>query len=296
MNQPPIQSSENQSIRLYLDLMKKALTDSLYIDDPMAQVVPLDPSKRRRFTRSIFSMLKSSLGKRGILLAEKQKVWYDAAEWSQDELENRRREGRDWPVRAHTMVGLERLDNIQYCAETIIAEQVPGDFIETGVWRGGATIFMKAILKAYAEERRRVFVADSFAGLPPPDGEAYPVDQGSDFHTWEELAISRQAVENNFRRYDLLDDGVVFLEGWFRDTLPTAPIEQIALLRLDGDMYESTIQALDALYHKVSPGGFMIIDDYHIDVCQRAVHDFLDSRGEKPEIKSAGTRGVFWRV
>jgi len=72
------------------------------------------------------------------------------------------------------------------------------------------------------------------------------------------LAVSLERVQDNFRRYGLLDRQVRFLKGWFRDTLPAAPIERLAILRLDGDLYESTIQALGALHGKVSAGGVVM--------------------------------------
>ncbi len=72
-----------------------------------------------------------------------------------------RMEGRDWPLLGHTMIGIKRLDNLQFCVERVLADDVPGDLIETGVWRGGATIFMRAILKAHGVTDRRVWVADS---------------------------------------------------------------------------------------------------------------------------------------
>ena len=75
-------------------------------------------------------------------------------------------EGRDWPARAHTMIGLKRLANVRECVERVLADNVPGDLIETGVWRGGTTIFMRAILKVHGVTDRLVWVADSFAGLP----------------------------------------------------------------------------------------------------------------------------------
>lgn len=84
------------------------------------------------------------------------------------------------------------------------------------------------------------------------------------FQRWQR-AYSRHSLEEvqeNFRRYNLLDDQVQFLKGWFCDTLPTAPIEKLAVLRLDGDLYESIMDGLNALYDKVSPGGFIIVDDY----------------------------------
>jgi hypothetical protein len=100
---------------------------------------------------------------------------YDAVD-----LQNRT-EGRVWPSRALTMVGLKRLDNIQACIEDVIRNNILGDLIETGVWRGGSTIFMRAVLKAYGIAGRRVWVADSFEGLPKPNAELYPADLG-DLH------------------------------------------------------------------------------------------------------------------
>jgi hypothetical protein len=207
-----------------------------------------------------------------------------------------RMEGLDWPTRAHSMIGVKRLQNLRECVEDVIRSEVPGDLIETGVWRGGATIFMRAILKAHGVSDRRVWVADSFAGLPSPDPTRYPDDQGSTLHTHPQLAVPQERVQDHFRRYDLLDDQVLFLKGWFRDTLPSAPIEHLAVLRLDGDLYESTIQALEALYDKVSPGGYVIVDDYGcVAACRQAVHDFRDARHIEDPIRPIDWSGVFWR-
>ena len=94
------------------------------------------------------------------------------------------------------------------------------------------------------------------------------------------LAIERSRVEGLFRAYDLLDGQVRFLEGWFAETLPTAEFSQLALLRLDGDLYSSTRDALLACYDRVTPGGFVIVDDYGaIPQCARAVTDFRAERG-----------------
>ena len=165
-------------------------------------------------------------------------------DWLYDQFDDPVRiEGRDWPERAHTMIGLKRLANVRYCVEDVLMRNVPRDFIETGVWRGGATIFMRAILKVHEVTDRLVWVADSFAGLPPPDLARYPFDRGITLHQFPQLAITLERVQDNFRRYGLLDEQVRFLKGWFRDTLPNAPIERLAVLRLDGDLYESTIQA-----------------------------------------------------
>jgi hypothetical protein len=204
--------------------------------------------------------------------------------------------GRDWPRQAHTMIGQRRLRNLRELIETAIRENIPGDLIETGAWRGGACILMRATLEAFADSERRVYVADSFHGLPPPDPENYPADLADRLHTFQQLSVSLDDVKANFVKYGLLDDRVIFLDGWFRDTLPAAPIEGLAVLRLDGDMYESTMEALTALYDKVSSGGFVIVDDYGcIEACRRAVHDFRDARGIADKIVDIDGWGVYWR-
>ncbi len=203
--------------------------------------------------------------------------------------------GKDWPAVAPTMIGAVRLNNVQQCIERVLADNVPGDLIETGVWRGGTVIFMRGLLKAYDVTDRTVWAADSFKGLPPPDEEKYPQDRWLHLEHFKELAISLDDVRRNFERYELLDDRVRFLEGWFKDTLPRAPITRLALMRLDGDLYESTMDALTNLYDRLSPGGFVIIDDYSIPACRQAVADFRHSRGIADDIVQIDWTGVYCR-
>jgi hypothetical protein len=207
----------------------------------------------------------------------------------------RRSLGRDWPAAAETMIGRVRMRNLRNLVERALLLGVEGDFIETGVWRGGACIYVKAIFEALGQSRK-VFVADSFRGLPPPDGSLYPADAGDTHFTYPELAVSREAVEANFRRYGLLDDQVVFIEGWFKESLPSAPVEKLCVLRLDGDLYESTIVALDALYHKVSPGGFVIVDDYLLAPCAQAVGDFRSKQRISEPLHEVDGAAVWWQV
>lgn len=207
-----------------------------------------------------------------------------------------RAEGRDWPAEAETMIGLRRLDNLEDCITDVLRRDVPGDLIETGVWRGGATIFMRAVLKAYGDADRVVWAADSFEGLPPPDPATYPADEGDKHWQKSQLAVSLDDVRDNFARYGLLDDRVRFLVGWFRDTLPDAPIERLSILRLDGDMYESTIVALRALYPKLSAGGYVIVDDYGaVKGCRAAVEDFRSECGITDALHEIDWSGVFWQ-
>ncbi len=204
--------------------------------------------------------------------------------------------GLDHPTVAHTMIGMKRLNNIQFCVEDVIKRNIPGDLIETGVWRGGATILMRALLKAYEETTRKVWVADSFEGLPPPNTEKYPSDKGHNLFKIDYLAVSLEEVRNNFRKYGLLDHQVVFLKGLFSATLPTAPIEKLSVLRLDGDLYESTMDALTTLYPKLSIGGYIIIDDYGaMPPCAEAVNDYRNQMEINDDtMEWIDQSGVFW--
>ena len=272
--------------RLYLGLMKRCLVNMIYPQSEELLSLATDAGVRGRSARTVLGRPSS------------HKVWPPLRD-AQGKLltlstENRM-EGRIWPLVAHTMIGLKRLDNLEFCIEQVITNGVVGDLIETGVWRGGATIFMRAMLKAYGVTDRRVWVADSFEGLPPPTGK-YPHDAASRLHEARELAVSLEEVKTNFDRYGLLDDQVRFLKGWFRDTLPAAPIERLAVLRLDGDMYQSTMDALVNLYPKLSEGGYVIVDDYGaIPACRQAVHDYRSANDITEEIRDIDWTGIFWQ-
>jgi len=216
--------------------------------------------------------------------------------WSPKVFDGQLRElGRDWPSKAHSMIGNRRMSNLRQITEFAIVNNISGDFIETGVWRGGACIMARAIMKAYGVTDRRVWVADSFCGLPTPNPK-YAADANDNHHQFSELAVSLEEVKSNFSKYDLLDDQVVFLKGWFSETLPKADIKSLAVLRLDGDMYESTLDGLVNLYDRVSCGGFVIVDDYGaVDGCKRAVTDFRNERGIEDLIQNIDGIGVFWR-
>lgn len=270
---------ETTSAELYLQLMKHCLTRMLWREKYRPLAKSLSGWRRLVMCPLQFLIRRAQL--------ELVQVEPDRADARQD--------GRDWPLEAETMVGLKRLDNLQHCVTSVIRQGIPGDLIETGVWRGGSSIFMRAILKAYGDTARKVWLADSFRGLPPPDPTRYPVDAGDTLWQYAELAIPMEQVQANFARYGLLDDQVAFLPGWFRDTLPAAPIERLAVLRLDGDLYESTMDALVALYPKLSAGGFVIVDDYGLPTCRAAVEDFRQAQGITDPIRLIDWTGAFWR-
>ncbi len=201
--------------------------------------------------------------------------------------------GLDWPSVAFTMVGTKRLSNFRKIIEFVIKQDIPGDIIETGVWRGGACIMARAVLHAYDVKDRKVIACDSFEGLPPPNAEKFPADSGALFHHYTDLSVSLETVKSNFAKFNLLDDQVVFLKGWFKDTMPTVKSEKISVLRLDGDMYESTIDPLIHLYDRIPDGGWVIVDDYHaVPASKIAVHDFLNSRKETPHMYEIDGSGV----
>jgi O-methyltransferase len=133
--------------------------------------------------------------------------------------------------------------------------------------------------------------------MPVPDPKKYPADGRDPLYLYNDcLAVPVEAVKRNFVKYGLLDERVRFLKGWFKDSLPNAPIDRISLLRLDGDLYESTMDILHSLYHKVSPGGYVIVDDYGaLDSCRAAIHDFRTQRGIAEPVVSIDWTGAYWR-
>lgn len=260
----------------YLDLMRRCLTRHDLGDD-LAPFVPTTPRRRRawRFLSKV--------------LARQRLMVFRAGSPSED----LRSTGGDWPVHAETMVGLRRLENLQRCIDQVLCDDIPGDLVETGVWRGGTAILMRAVLAARSAPDKVVWVADSFEGLPKPEHAA---DVGDLHWTQPYLAVSLTEVRANFERYGLLDERVRFLAGWFAETLPSAPIEQLSVLRVDGDMYGSTIDVLNSLYPKVVPGGYVIIDDYGaIPACKLAVDDYRADHGITEAIMDIDWTGVFWR-
>jgi O-methyltransferase len=267
--------TEHDVRSLYLDLIRRNLTRY----DMHERMPARWPLRRRLLLKTVNTLQPMLMG---------------ASPFGQ-----RKRElGLDWPADAETMIGMQRLTSLQRCVETVLDENIPGDLIECGVWRGGACILMRAVLAAYGDETRCVWLADSFAGLPRPDTARYKADNGilMRFDLMAPmLAVSESEVRANFQRYGLLDDQVRFLPGWFKDTLHDAPIERICVLRIDGDLYESTIQALDALYPRLSPGGFCIIDDYILKPCRQAVTDYRAKHGISAGIVDIDGTGVLWR-
>ncbi|AZQ64635.1 macrocin O-methyltransferase [Flammeovirga pectinis] len=269
--------------KLYISLLKKVLID--YHRIGIDEYSPLYPPKNPNLRFKILRVLDSFFRSRKLAITRIVRSNYED-----------RVNGNDWPIYADTMVGLKRLDNIEFCINDIIKNGIPGDLIETGVWRGGCTIFMNALLKLNNELHRNVWVADSFEGLPMPNVEKYKEDKGDYLYKMEELSINLDTVKNNFKKYDLLTQNVKFLKGWFKDTLSTDKIKKLSLLRLDGDMYESTMDSLTNLYPKLSIGGYIIIDDWGaVEACKKAVLDYRLEHKIDSEIIEIDHLSVFWK-
>jgi O-methyltransferase len=285
MNTTPITPCYESLRNEYFDLLKKCLTASLYPESSHFPMYARPGSRPYDFVRRAIAR---AFGKLNCRLYRMDPFNEEARE-----------RGLDWPSFGYSMIGIKRLSNLQECIETVLRENVPGDLIETGAWRGGACIFMRAILRAYDSERT-VWVADSFEGLPSataePDREFVRIKPNFNLAGHPYTSVSVEEVEENFRRFELLDGQVKFLKGWFKDTLPSAPIEELAILRLDGDMYESTMDVLTNLYVKVSHGGFIIVDDYHTwPTCKKAIDEFRVGHEIRESIEEIDGSGVYWR-
>lgn len=285
---------QNNVSALYVELLKKTLINEIYIENEM-----------KIFYLVSGLLFNTPVDLRCLVHPEKipNQIPSLVRQSKEDgtsinmvhQTENPKIESRNYTEFPHSMIGRKRMDNIQFCVETIMAENIAGDFLEAGVWRGGATIFMRALLSVFNDTTRNVWVADSFAGVPPPTLPQDTIDISK--NTLPILAVSLEEVQALFARYGLLDNQVKFLKGWFKDTLPAAPVKQLALLRADGDLYESTMDILNALYNKVSSGGFIIIDDYNEPNlgCKQAVDTFRQTHGITQPMTPIDPMAVYWR-
>lgn len=290
------QSVRDDLINRYLEVLKKSLLNELYIENE-ARIIQVISSRLNNEELDLKCLFDTKLDNEliKVLISIKQNGdFLIINKKDSDQSVTPARELRNLTELSHTMIGRKRLDNLQWCMKEILRHDIPGDFIETGVWRGGTTIFMRGFLASHDVKDRFVWVADSFEGVPP---SSYEEDKGVDLSAsvLPVLAVSLERVKELFSRYDLLDSQVKFLKGWFKDTLHTAPISKLSLLRLDGDLYESTMDALNALYDKVTPGGFIIIDDYgSVAPCKVAVDSFRKEKNIKNDLIPVDKHCVFW--
>lgn len=185
----------------------------------------------------------------------------------------------------YSMCGYKRLANVYDLATRAEEEHIAGAFVECGVWKGGCIGLMASVSRDFGSNRK-IVLFDSFEGLPEPtdrDGEdAHSYAGGRTLGKMESIGRCVGPLDTVkelfFERLGIDQSNVEFRQGWFNDTVPGsgASIGSIAILRLDGDWYESTKVCLEGLYEQVVPGGFVILDDYRFwDGCRRAVDEFL---------------------
>lgn len=266
---------------LYLELLTKLLCGGLH--EQVLYPVAASPGGRKH---RVFEPVRRLLASRGFVLARAKSIGPDTFAESP-------------PPRiptADTMIGPLGLQNIRECVDDVLDRGVPGDLIEAGVWRGGATVFMRALLQVRGDTTRSVWVADSFCGLPTAAQSGYEADIGDEHWAEDEWwDVPVDSVKRTFERYDLLDERVKFLVGWFSETLPSAPISELALIRLDADMYGSTMDALTILYPKLSIGGYVIVDDYWLPKCRAAVDDYRREHEITDELIPVDRSIAYWR-
>lgn len=190
------------------------------------------------------------------------------------------------------MIGHVRLRNIRHCIDTVVAEGIPGDVAEAGVWRGGAMIYAKAVLRVLGEDTtRKLHVFDVFSRIK---GYATGAD---DF-----LSVSERRVRQSFEMFGVMDENVIFHRGLFQASCPkfhTAhPDTKIAVLRVDGNFYSSYQDVLYSLYDHVPIGGFVIFDDVNPGSdhgVMRAWKDFKAEQGLPEELIPVSKDTAFFR-
>jgi hypothetical protein len=200
------------------------------------------------------------------------------------------------------------MDHFSATVAQVIADSVTGDIIETGVWKGGASFLAAKTIDVLGESGRKVYLADSFRGIPPYPDSKFAIDRVA--HNMEILnnnsveSVRKSAINFHLDPADRLK----FVVGYFNESLPklvkSHPNVKFSVIRLDGDTYESTMVALTSLYDRLSYGGYVIIDDFtDWESCREAVFQFRAERGIKspivlvPHVPGSGefVRGAFWR-
>lgn len=282
----------------YLDLVKSTLSNELYIEleaqlllsvmcAAQGSVLPLDDFRAVRADQDLLQQLvEAKRNGDSILLETPIEGRGPAVDGNL----------RNYTEFSYTMVGRKRLDNLQQCVEDVLSNNVPGDLLEAGVWRGGCCILMRAVLAAHGCDDRTVWVADSFAGLPL-SGHSEDAAYAMDASRLPVLAVTQDEVKANFERFDLLDAQVRFLPGWFEESLPACDTGPLAVLRVDCDLYASTTAVLENLYQRVSTGGWVIVDDYGIlPPCKQAVDAFRQHNGIGAPLETIDDHGVCWQV
>ena len=184
-----------------------------------------------------------------------------------------------WAGRFHySGTGIDALNNIRFCCEDVIKNKIPGDFLEAGIWRGGAVIYMAALAKFWKEDRT-IWAVDSFQGMPKPNPDC--PHEITDYSSLTGLIVPLSEVRDACSKFEVLEK-ITFVPGWFNESLQDLEIKQIAVLRLDNDYYESTLMTIRKFYPLIPVGGWIIVDDYD---CVPGAKTAIDQFREEMHIK-----------
>jgi len=182
-------------------------------------------------------------------------------------------DGHSVPEEGHSVMRLGSLTHIQFIVEDVLTQGIPGDLLEAGCYRGGNSVLMRALLEDDDSGQRIVWVADSFQGIPLPISEkGKRVDETRNWKS--RYNVSQHFVESVFRRYGYLDQKTKFLPGFFNETLPSSGISHLAMIHIDVDAYDSTMDVLESMYPKLSVGGYVVIDDFHLNAVRTAITEY----------------------
>ena len=206
---------------------------------------------------------------------------------------------RVYSVLPYSLVGAVGLEHTHQRVREVLANDVPGAFVECGVARGGCASLIAMVA---AEDSRQCWFFDSFAGLPDPTDDDFqegktgdhvrPLPRGSCYGGIEQVS------QLLFEHFHINRDKVRLVKGWFQDTCPPVAEEvgEIAFLRIDGDWYDSTKLCLDVFYDQVAPGGFLLIDDYFSCYgARKATDEFIEQHGLEVRLVSDGRGGCSFR-
>ena len=193
-------------------------------------------------------------------------------------------------VKPFTMTSLERLVALSRAVDYIAKNNIEGDIVECGVWRGGSMMMIGKKLMQLNDDARKLFLFDTYEGMSAPgDEDVSAIDntdakklldesdkmQGNNVWCYSSL----EDVKSNLKKTNYDAGKLFFIKGKVEDTLPHPAINKIALLRLDTDWYESTRHELEILFDKIVTGGVLIIDDYgHWSGSKKAVDEFIEKR------------------
>jgi cephalosporin hydroxylase len=267
--------------RRYLDVVKGALLDEHYLENE----VRLDYLRQCATKGSKPDTLKLR----------------DPRMWATRDLNRLQRERHtgipvrrlgDRPFYPFTTIGRTGLDHLERCLDSIREEGVEGDLAACGVWRGGSAIFVRAYLDAYGMDGRNVWIADTFTG-PAERNESQ--EQAGKRQRFTNLVADLNQVRIGFDRFGLFDDSLRFLQGSYEETLADAPLDRLALLHIGDDDEERCATALELLYERVAPGGFIVAEHYDAEGCRAAIDGFRARRRIEGSLDRADWTGVSWQ-